>query len=105
MRAGTLRHRVALQSATETTSAMGQVERVWSTYATVYAAVQPKGGSEVESEDETRAERTWQVTIRYRDDVLPRHRLTWDGKTLDIAAVLPDSTNARHLVLDCLETV
>ena len=44
------------------------------------------------------------VTMCYRTDLTPTHRLVFDGRTLDIEAVLPDERKSR-LVIMCTEQV
>jgi head-tail adaptor len=43
---GKMRHRVALQSATNTTDAGGGLAQVWETITHIYASIEPKNGSE-----------------------------------------------------------
>jgi len=42
--------------------------------------------------------------LRHRSDITPIHRLVFEGRTLDIEAVLPDERKSR-LVIMCTEQV
>jgi len=42
--------------------------------------------------------------MRYRSGLTPTHRLVFEGRTLDIEAVLPDERKSR-LVVMCTEQV
>ena len=47
MRIGTLRHRVELQEPVENQDGYGEAERTYTTYATVWASVEPLSGREL----------------------------------------------------------
>jgi SPP1 family predicted phage head-tail adaptor len=103
MRAGRLRHRVALQQAVEARNGFGDVIRTWSTVATVYAAVEPLSGREYLAARQAQAETTTKITLRHRHDIDETWRITWQGHVYDIESVLPDATNARQLTILCHE--
>jgi SPP1 family predicted phage head-tail adaptor len=74
--AGALRHRVVIQTASETADAHGEPVKTWNDTATVWASVNPMGGRErfqsqqIESEVDT--------TIRMRKRALnEKQRIKW----------------------------
>lgn len=78
--------------------------------ADVPAAIQPTGGG-MESLDlgQVVARQSYRVTLRYRTDLTPRHRLSWVSpfgtKVLTIAALADLSGDRRWLTLECVERV
>ena len=88
LRAGRLDRRIIIQVATKSTGTAGGESRSWGTLATVWAEYKPVRGSESFVGVEHYAEAEVRFTIRYRNDVTPDNRITYDGKTYDIVAVL-----------------
>lgn len=75
MRAGRLRHRVALQSPTRSQNATGAVSTIWATYATVWAALEPMRAAEERTADQVQAQVTHKVTLRYNGTLKPKDRI------------------------------
>jgi SPP1 family predicted phage head-tail adaptor len=97
--AGQLRKRVALQSAALVVDALGGRTQVWTTYATVWAAVEPQPfvvGSQ-------KAEVLTVITIRYRPDVAAEQQVVSEGKTYTVLVVIDNENRHRDLVLHCAE--
>ena len=69
MRSGRLRHRLALQQATETRGDAGGVVKTFATQATVWGAIEPLSSKEYLAIQQTQAEATVRVVIRYRSDI------------------------------------
>lgn len=103
-RLGPMRESLALQSnAQQTSTGTGRRTDLWTTYATVAGEyLQPGGGTEQLQQAAVVAELAPRFRIRYRTDVVPKHRLTWRGQTLQIAAVITVmKTGNRFLELQC----
>jgi SPP1 family predicted phage head-tail adaptor len=66
MRAGHLKHRIVLQSRTETQGSTGEVTWGWSTLATVWASVEPVSGRQYFAAAQVQSEVDTLVRIRYR---------------------------------------
>ena len=100
-RIGSLRESLALQRDTVTTSTgTGFSTGSWTTYATVPGEyVQPAGGRESFEGAAVTAELPITFRIRDRSDVVPKHRLIWNGQTLEIHAVIPVMTVGRRFLL------
>lgn len=90
-RIGAMRESLTLQRNDEVTSTgTGRRTADWNTYATVAGEyLPPAGGRESFQQTAVVAELTPRFRIRYRDDVVPTHRLLWRGQTLQIHAVIP----------------
>lgn len=101
MEAGKLRHRVTIQSPTETTSTVSREKLV--TYAdaeTVWAQVRPLTARELLQASRPVTVQTYVVSMRFWSGLTSRHRLTWEGKTLAITGVTDvDGRGIEHQVL------
>ncbi len=103
-RIGPMRETLVLQSNSEqTSSGTGYRTANWATYATVPGEyLQPSTGGEAFQAASVVATLPPSFRIRYRTDVRPKHRLQWNGLTLEIAAVIPvASIGNRWLILQC----
>lgn len=103
-RIGAMRETLALQSRTITTdTGTGFQSSAWSTYATVPAEyLLPTQGREAWEAVAVQAELPITFRIRYRSDVLPKHRALWRSQTLEIAAVFPVmAVGDRFLHVQC----
>lgn len=105
MRAGDLRHSVTIQQATSSRNSYNEKVLSWSDFATVYAAVEPLQGREYWDAQAINAERTVRFRIRYRSDVTPLMRVSWDSRLFDINAVLDVDGRQRELHLMTTEVV
>lgn len=103
MRAGRLRHRVTIQSVTTNTDSYGQPIESWSTFAEVWAAVEPLTGREYFQAQQLQAEVTYRVRIRYLTGVLPTMRVLHDSRTFEVQAVINLDERNRELHLMCRE--
>lgn len=90
---GQLRQRIELQSAVDTVDDYGQSSRTWTTYATVWAQVQTLNGSEPKYAGALNPIAGYLVSIRYRSDILPTHKIIYGSKTLNITSCIdPEGT-------------
>ncbi len=100
---GDLRRRVALQAATDALDDYGQAIRTWATYATVWASVLSTPGSEPQSALMQSSVTTYTVTIRYRTDVLPTHRMIYGDITLNIVGLSTVEGVNKHLKIMAMQ--
>jgi SPP1 family predicted phage head-tail adaptor len=100
---GDLRRRVALQAATDALDDYGQAIRTWATYATVWASVVSTPGSEPQSALMQSSVTTYTVTIRYRTDVLPIHRIIYGDITLNIVGISTIDGLNEHLRITAVQ--
>ena len=101
---GELRHRVSMQSSTESAAAYGQDVRTWSTYATVWAMVEMSPGSEIQLGLSQQALAPYRVTIRYRGDVQASHRIVYGAKILEIVSVADLNGYGTHETITAIES-
>ena len=105
VRAGRLRHRVAIQSQSTTLDSYGETTGSWTTDDTVWAAVEPVNGTERDIGEGVAGIVTHRVVMRYSSDVSPKKRLLFGTRVLNILSSLnPDERDAQ-LTLMCLEEV
>lgn len=100
---GDMRRRVALQSPTDTIDSFGQAIRAWATYATVWASVVSTPGSEPQSALMQSAVTTYTITMRYRANVLPIHRILYNSLELNIVGLSTIDGVNKHLKITAVE--
>lgn len=109
MRAGTLRHRVTIQSRTETQNSFGETTWTWADWKTVWAEVVPVGGREFFAAKEVQAQEMIRIRIRYQAGITQKHRVKWtDGETdryFAIESVIPLREARREIQLMCRERI
>ena len=105
MRAGRLRHRLRLQSQTQTRDAYGAAIISWATEATVWGAIEPLSGREYFSQAQTQNEAKVRIVIRYRSSVDESWRVVSGGKYYSIESVINHDERDRMMTLLCLEGV
>lgn len=104
MRAGRLRHRVAIQSSVETND-HGSVTQAWTTQATRWADIRPASGREREVANQQNQETTHIVEMRTPGiAVTSKMRLVYDSRTFEIESVRNPDELGERLLLDCVES-
>lgn len=108
MRAGRLRHKVVIEQVAEPQSGTGEPGESWSTFATRRAAIEPLSGDELFASQQTAAQATLVVKMRYLSGVTPKMRVSYtdpdDGvRTLDITSVIDVDEKRRETHLMCTE--
>ncbi len=104
MKAGTLRHKIALETPTETSDGLGGVSTAWSTFKSVYASIWPIKGAEYISAMQTTSEVTHKIRIRYLASVTSKMRIKFGTRYFEIEAIInPDERNI-YLEMMCKET-
>ncbi len=99
--AGQLRERVRLQQLAVSLDAAGDPVYAWSDVATLWARVQPVGGTVATLADRRTAVKDYEVTIRWRYGVSAAQRLVWRGRYLQIDAVGNLDERHRRVTLTC----
>lgn len=103
MRAGKLRHQITILQVSESRTGSGGVSESWSTYATVWASIEPLNGREYLASQQRQSSETHKVRIRYLFGITTKMRVLWGSRTFDIQAVLDTDENGRETVLMCVE--
>lgn len=105
MRAGRLRFKVKIEKTTQTFGSPGVTTDVWSTFATVWADIQPATGKEFFSSAELQSEVTHQIRIRQLDGVTTKMRIVYNSRIFKIESVLNRDERNKELVFMCTEDV
>lgn len=103
MRAGGLRHWVTIQSATEARDAVGEPIKTWGTFATGWASIHPRTGTEPFQVQQFAPEATTEIAMRHLDGVTEKMRVLFDTRTYDIQFVQNIGERDRKIVLFCKE--
>ena len=104
--AGKRRHKITIQTPTETRSASGSVVQTWGTYCIRWAAVKTIGGREALLARQVFGQRTIKFVIPYDttgDGITTKMRITWDSRTFDIQDKENIDERNREIILICLE--
>jgi SPP1 family predicted phage head-tail adaptor len=108
MIAGHLRKRITLQHNTPTIGPTGQAVADWTNYATVWASVVETGCIEHEVAKKLIPVSTWEIVIRYRNDMSALDRILWTDKgithTLNIYGTPTPDVKNRMLTMTCHST-
>jgi len=105
MRSGRLRHRLILQSRSESRDTYGGAVTTWSTEATVWGAIEPLSGREYFANQQTQSEARVRVVIRYQSSIDETWRVKHGGKYYEIVDVLNHDERNRMMTLMCLQGV
>jgi len=99
--AGRLRHRVAIMRATKVDNGKGGYMTTWSAVASaVPVEVLGLTGTEAVREKVLRGIRVYQITARWRGDLLPKDQLRYGAEDLNIrSAVDPDGRREQLVIV------
>lgn len=85
---GQLDRRITIKTFTTSTDGFGQINKSFSTLASVWAKVEEKSGSEKEVSDQMLAVKKVDFLIRHRSDLNEQMRIEYNGKTYKIEAII-----------------
>ena len=105
IQSGRLRHRIVIQSPTETQDTYGEPIKTWATFLTTWASVEPIKGREYWESQQVNAEVTYKITMRHREGLNPKMRVSWDDRTFEIKNILNEYEKGRRLTLMVTESV
>ena len=94
------RYKITIQQQT-TTQVYGEVQNNWTTFAIVWAKIQPLTGREYFSAKQIVDEQMLRMTIRYIDNVTTKMQVSYDSNTYDIRDVINVNNANRELQLMC----
>lgn len=109
-----MRQRVSLQSKSVTSDGGGSAAVTdWTTFATVYASIDPQSGQERLFGDQLQEPITHKITIRFRRDVNFGNRIVYTAnfagstytRTFNIKRVINVETKNKYTELLCVEGV
>lgn len=99
MNPGQLNKRITFLEQTASQNSYGESENTWNEIATVWANVKPLQGRELYLAKQVHAEISSKITIRYRPGVLPKMRIKYGVRTLEIIAP-PIDIEEKNLFLE-----
>lgn len=103
MRSGELRHRIELLVDASTPNGMGGFMGSLTTFATVWAAVEPLRGRAFMEAKAAQSEVSHRVRIRHMDGITAAMKVRYEGRIFSIDAVLNIGERNRELHLMCVE--
>lgn len=103
MQAGKLRRRITIEEKVSAPDGGGGNSVQWQAVATVWADIQPAGGSEVFTQGQVRSDVTHNIEIRYRTGLKPSMRVNYGGRLFNIRSIIDKEERHRRLVLKCEE--
>jgi len=102
MRAGTLRHKITFQTATDTSDNMGGYTQAWTDTYDCFAAIWPLKGTEALEAMKLEHAVTHRIRIRYRSGITADMRIKFGSRYFDIvSSINPDE---RNVSLDIMAT-
>lgn len=102
MRAGLLRHLITIQTrAAGALDSYGGSNPAWSTFAEVWAQIEPTTGREYVKDGANKAALLTRFVLRYLDGVTPQMRVSFEGKVYNIREVINERQRNRMLTLVC----
>lgn len=106
MRAGTLKHRVELQSPNTAPDSAGWVGDDWTTVETVWSRIEPLSGREQMLAAQRQAETTHRITLRYSSEIAALDsswRVLYGSRAFVIDEVRNMGEGDRMFELICVE--
>ena len=100
---GKLRHRIGIQTSSDTQNAYGEIEKAWTTAKTVWASVEPLTGRELFQAQQVVATASHRVRIRYDSTVTETSRVLFGSRIFDINAIMNRDERNAEIELLCTE--
>ena len=104
MRARSLKHKIIIQTYSETQNDFGEVVKGWEDFKTAYASITPLSAKEYYKAG-TNAEVSHKIELRYIKDIKPKMRVVYDDREFSIESVLNIREANKTLQLICTEVV
>lgn len=99
MRIGLLRQRVTIEQPVYTNNTIGEPVTTWSTFATVWAAIEPNTGQAYYLAKQTESTASGRIRMRYRDGIKPTMRVKYGERYFTIISVIQPKENSKELHL------
>ncbi len=97
---GSLRHRIGIQSASDSQSSSGESSPTFTTVATVWGKIEPLSGRELFLAQQTMADSTHKVTIRYYSGLSPKDRFAFGSRYFNIQNI--SDVEERNRMMICI---
>jgi head-tail adaptor len=101
--AGTLRERVIIETRLGNRDQLASASGRYMFSGEAWVSMMPLIPAALTQADSLSAMPRWQVTMRKREGIDPRVRLTWRGKYLAVRQVATDPREPAQMVLTCEE--
>ena len=88
MRIGRLRHRVQVQNPSMATNGLGERTASYTTAETVWAAIEPFQGTELQDANQTKGRITHKILVRYSSNITTTSRLVYESRNFEIIEIL-----------------
>jgi SPP1 family predicted phage head-tail adaptor len=105
MRAGPLRHVLAIQESVETQDDLGGVVQTWQTVLRPWASLEAVSDREFFASGQVQADVDHRARLRYHDGITPKMRVTVGSRVFNIRAVRDLEGRRRELELLLREQV
>jgi phage head-tail adaptor, putative, SPP1 family len=101
-----LNKRITIQRAIESRDTEGNIVETYADMLSCWACVEPYGAKIIYGEAEKISEITYQITMRYRPNILQTDRIIYQGRNF-LQNLAPINLNSKNelLRLDCREVV
>ena len=104
IRAGTLRHKILIQRAAETTGTMGSVKNTWNNIKTTRASIKPTTGNEWFVNENIVNDVDHFIILR-KTDLTPVDRIVYNSRIFNIVRVLNDEERGNSLLVLAKERI
>ena len=104
MRSGNLKHKIVIQTYSETQNDFGEVVKGWADFKTAYASITPVSAREFYKAG-VNNEVTHKIEVRYLKDIKPKMRVMYGSREFSIESVLNIREENKTLQLMCTEVV
>lgn len=98
-----LRHRIEIQSVTQTADGAGGYTESWATVATVWASIEPANGREKWMAMQTETYMTHVIMCRYQSSITTAKRILFGARKFDIVEVLNIEERNAALKITAIE--
>jgi len=108
LRAGNLRHRIAIQTETSVSDGMGGFTLSWANVenmGSVPAAIWPLSAKENLDAMKLEQQITHKIRIRYQSGITSKNRIVFGSRTFNIISILNYEERNRSFDLLCLEDI
>jgi len=106
MQAGALNKRLDFETPNTVADTFGEeTEAPYTLVASVWGSIEPLSGNELLRAQQTQAEVTHRVRIRYRTGITPKLRIAYADRYFNILSVINRGERNRELEIMCKELV
>jgi len=103
MRAGTLRHKIEIQSISITRDARGETTKTWVTEKKLSAGIYPKNGTETQALHIENNAVTHEIITRFVPNITAKMRIKFKDRIFDIESIINIAERNKTLKFMCIE--